>query len=175
MWGLLLARVALGQTLLDVNTATEAELDALPGIGVAKARALGVWRAEFGPCRELTDLAAVPGFGPATIAALRGRAICGEVAEANPRTATKRGEERDAERDLALDGPALETRAVDINRAGPYTLTELPGISLARANDIVAEREANGPFASCADLARLPGLGAATIELLADRCTASSE
>ncbi|MEO0605364.1 MAG: helix-hairpin-helix domain-containing protein [Myxococcota bacterium] len=155
---------AWAQALLDVNAATVAQLDALPGIGPAKARALVVWREEVGPCKAVADLGRVPGWGAATLAGLRSRVTCG------PGITEDEGVPGAIEE---LDGPALHTERVDINSAGPYRLTELPGISLSRAQDIVAHREAAGPFESCAALADLPGIGRATVEVLEDRCAVS--
>lgn len=161
MWVGLLIATASAQSLLDVNAASVAELDALPTIGPAKAHALVVWREEAGPCRRVDELMGVPGWGPATIAALRLRIACGDGAPVDA---------KDPVSDDVPDGPALHVARVDINQAGPYRLTELPGISLARAHDIVAHREVNGPFVSCAALAAIPGIGAATVALLGDRC-----
>ncbi len=162
MSSILLAGTAVAQSLLDVNAATVQQLDALPGIGPSKAHALVLWREESGPCRSVGDLAEVPGWGPATLAALRSRITCGPGARPEPRGPV---------RDELPDGPALHTELVNINEAGIYELVELPGITLSRARDIVAHREAHGPFASCAELDVLPGIGDATLSLLADRCT----
>ena len=53
---------------LDLNQATAAELDGLPGIGPALARSIIAGR----PYRSVEDLDRVPGIGPALIARLRG-------------------------------------------------------------------------------------------------------
>ena len=54
---------------------------------------------------------------------------------------------------------------VDINHADAGTLaTAIVGIGAKRAAMIVQDREANGPFASVEELARVRGIGAATIE-----------
>ncbi len=60
---------------VNVNTATAAELDALPGIGPALAARVVAWRAEKGRFRSMNDLEAVPGIGPALVGRLRGRAV----------------------------------------------------------------------------------------------------
>ena len=51
------------------------------------------------------------------------------------------------------------TRTVNVNEATPDRLLLLPQIGPARAAAIVADREANGPFGSAADLDRVNGLG----------------
>ena len=61
---------------------------------------------------------------------------------------------------------------VNVNTATASELESLPGIGPAKAAAIVADREANGPFASCADLQRVQGIGKATVAGLADRCVA---
>lgn len=60
---------------------------------------------------------------------------------------------------LAWAGP------VDINRADAATLAkELKGIGPARAEAIVAWREANGPFKSPEDLVLVQGIGERVLE-----------
>lgn len=59
---------------VDLNTATSAELEALPGIGPATAARILLSRAEQGPFRSLDDLARVPGVRPDLIERLRGLA-----------------------------------------------------------------------------------------------------
>ena len=58
---------------------------------------------------------------------------------------------------------------VNINTATAAELDTLPGIGPTRAAAIIAEREANGPFASADDLERVKGLGATRIEELRSR------
>jgi competence protein ComEA len=57
----------------DLNRATAAELTALPGIGAARADAIVNDRDTNGPFRSCEDLIRVPGFGQATLAAIRDR------------------------------------------------------------------------------------------------------
>lgn len=60
----------LAQTI-DVNSATEAELQLLPGIGPARARAIIEDRRANGPFRSVADLERVRGIGPAIVEGLR--------------------------------------------------------------------------------------------------------
>jgi len=53
---------ATAQKMLDINTATVAELDGLPGIGPAKAQAIVRYREEHGPFIDVEALAGVPGL-----------------------------------------------------------------------------------------------------------------
>lgn len=59
--------------VVDLNRATEPELESLPGIGPALAGVIVEWRTEHGPFATVDDLEAVPGIGPAKLAALRER------------------------------------------------------------------------------------------------------
>jgi competence protein ComEA len=60
---------------LNVNTASLAELDALPGIGPAKARAILRYREEHGAFAEVEALAGVPGLSGAALARLKERVV----------------------------------------------------------------------------------------------------
>ena len=55
---------------------------------------------------------------------------------------------------------------IDPNVAGEEDLDRLPGVGAARAARIVQEREEVGPFGSVEDLARVSGIGPASIERL---------
>ncbi len=53
--------------VINVNTAPEADLERLPGIGPALAAAIVEWRENNGPFTTVDDLLAVPGIGPAKL------------------------------------------------------------------------------------------------------------
>lgn len=53
--------------------------------------------------------------------------------------------------------------AVNVNTASEAQLEQLPGIGPGRAQAIVADRQANGPFRSMEDLGRVKGIGAKTL------------
>ena len=69
---------------------------------------------------------------------------------------------------------AAQTAVVDINTASEAELATLTNIGEAKAREIVAYRKANGPFASVEDLAKVKGIGAATIEKNRARLTVSA-
>ena len=56
---------------IDLNTATEAQLDTLPGVGPSTAGKIVSDRTENGPFRTVDDLMRVPGIGPAKLDALK--------------------------------------------------------------------------------------------------------
>jgi competence protein ComEA len=56
---------------LDLNQATVAELDDLPGVGPATAQAIVDHRQQNGPFASVDDLESVRGIGPAKLQAIR--------------------------------------------------------------------------------------------------------
>jgi competence protein ComEA len=60
---------------VNLNTASASELDALPGIGPARAAAILQEREARGPFASVEELSRVPGMGPAAVARLRDRVV----------------------------------------------------------------------------------------------------
>ncbi|MEW6660128.1 MAG: helix-hairpin-helix domain-containing protein [Thermodesulfobacteriota bacterium] len=56
---------------LDINQATAADLDALPGIGPALARRIIEYRQAHGPFKKIDDLEQVSGIGPKKLAQIK--------------------------------------------------------------------------------------------------------
>ncbi len=65
-------------------------------------------------------------------------------------------------------GASSAPSKVNINTADAAGLDVLPGVGPATAQRIVADREANGPFASPEDIMRVPGIGEKKYEQMAD-------
>ena len=125
---------------VNVNTATEAELTQLPGIGPAKAAAIVQHRTQNGPFGSLADLDAVSGIGPATLANITPLVQFskdGKPVAAAPAAAVS---------DKATAPAAQSPGGVNINAADAAALQTLPGIGPSKAQAIVADRTANGPF-----------------------------
>lgn len=57
---------------VDLNSATLAQLDALPGIGPALSQRIVDWRTEHGGFQDVAELELVSGIGPAVMADLEG-------------------------------------------------------------------------------------------------------
>ena len=64
---------ASGGGVVDLNTATADQLDALPGVGPATAQAILDYRKQHGRFRSVQDLLQVEGIGPAKLEKLRQR------------------------------------------------------------------------------------------------------
>jgi competence protein ComEA len=56
-----------GSSVVNLNTATVAELDSLPGIGPAYAQRILDYRQKHGPYKDVRDLLNVEGIGTATL------------------------------------------------------------------------------------------------------------
>lgn len=134
---------------IDPNQASAAELMRLPRIGPALAARIVRHRDSAGAFRSLADLQRVSGIGPGLAGALAPYLTVG------PETPERTGRV----------GPAM----VVINAASADELAALPGIGPVRARAIVEERTRGGAFKNLADLTRVKGIGAATIERLRGR------
>jgi len=58
---------AVSTSLVDLNSATQKDLEALPGIGPARSLAILAYRRENGPFAAVSDLGRVPGFSQAMV------------------------------------------------------------------------------------------------------------
>jgi len=63
---------AAGGTVVDLNSATAEQLDALPGIGPSTAAKIVAYRQQHGAFHSLAELDAVSGIGPSKLAELKG-------------------------------------------------------------------------------------------------------
>ena len=58
---------------VNLNTATQAELEAVKGIGPSKAKAIMAYRDKSGGFKSVDELAKVKGFGKASVEKLKGQ------------------------------------------------------------------------------------------------------
>jgi competence ComEA-like helix-hairpin-helix protein len=152
---------------LDPNRASAAELDRLPGIGPATARAIVASREQEGPFAGPEDLVRVKGVGPKALERIRGHLDLSRPAPAAVRAA--------GDRRRTAPGPPGRPSAsgpdrIDVNRADETALQRLPGIGPALARRIV-EARTERPFRSLEDLGRVRGIGPATLARLGDLVT----
>ena len=77
--GLLLATSAFAA--VNLNTASQAELETLNGIGPAKAKAILEYRTKHGAFKSVDDLKNVSGFGDKTVEKLRKEVVVGSAAK----------------------------------------------------------------------------------------------
>jgi competence protein ComEA len=67
--------------VVDINTATQSELEAVRGLGPSKAKAIIEYREKNGPFKSVDDLDNVKGFGKATVDKLKSELTVGAGAE----------------------------------------------------------------------------------------------
>lgn len=145
----------------DLNTADQAELGQIPGVGPKLAAAIADHRTANGPFRSVEDLRAVKGVGPKTLEKVRvhvrAQAPEGDGAEAGP-PVLERWKPKPASagaRKLQPGDPPI-----DVNTASLEDLQRLPGVGAITARNIAAAR----PFRTAADLDRVKGIGPKTMD-----------
>jgi competence protein ComEA len=148
---------ALDTGPVNINTASEKELEALPGVGEATAKKIVAGR----PYSSVDDLSKA-GVSKTTIGKLRSSVTVGGAAAA-PAAPSKAASSK------ASAAPAAKAAGpVDLNTASLKDLEELPGVGEATAKKIVAGR----PYASVDDLAKA-GVSKSAIEKLRSGATVS--
>ncbi len=152
---------------VDVNSASQSQLETLPGIGPSKASAIIEYRNTNGPFSSLVALDAVPGIGPATLQNI-GPLV--EFGAAGDGAASAPPAEETAADQPAPSSSSSGGGSVNVNTASASQLQTLPGIGASKAQAIVDDRSAKGPFASCSDLQRVTGIGAATVATIGSAC-----
>ncbi len=153
------AKLALGERI-DPNVAGEVELDRLPGVGPALARAIVRSRQIEGPFRSLEEMERVPGLGSRSVRRLALYVDLPETAGASGSPGGEVGKSGQPEsRDKWKEG-------LDLNRASAEELEALPGIGPSRAEAVVRWRAEHGSFRNLEDLLEVPGIGPATLERL---------
>jgi competence protein ComEA len=134
---------------LNVNTATQAQLEELPGVGPVLARAIIAGR----PYKTFEDLDEVKGMGPAKLQALRGRISFDGSAPAATLVDTPKT------KGSTKKAAALKSgEKIDLNKATQTELEKLPGIGPAKAQAIIANR----PYEKIEDVMKVPGIKDAT-------------
>jgi competence protein ComEA len=149
---------------VDLNTASEKELEELPGVGAATAKKIIAGR----PYSSVSDLSRA-GLSEKTISKLADQATVSaapiskssKTSSGNSRSTSKSSSSETASRSAGgASGP------VDLNSASQKELEELPGVGPATANKIIAGR----PYSSVDDLARA-GVNKSTIAKLSGLVT----
>lgn len=139
----------------DLNNATLAELEILPGVGPTLIRSLDEYRRQNGGFRDVSELLDIKGIGPILFEQLKDRVTVGPSPNLSQsplpvvfqRETTK----------------LPEGATLDPNTASIEELTQLPGVGPTLAGRI-AESRKGLRFESVEDLRRVRGIGAKTLE-----------
>lgn len=145
---------------MDPNTASEEDLDRLPGVGPAVAGRIIQRRLER-PFRVVDDLLSVPGVGPAMMVRI---APYLEL-PARPVRGGSAGPFHSPSDAAEGPGPREPVR-LDLNRASRQDLERLPGVGPVMAERILTLRKDRGGFRSLEELQSVRGIGSATLERL---------
>ncbi len=156
---LLSASVALAAPRVNLNTASQAQLDTLPGIGPKKARAIIDWRKAHGGFKSVTELLQVKGIGRKTLEKLR------------PLVTLDGSEQGGSSTPADPAAGASGSGAVNVNTAPAARIESLKGIGPKAAARVVAFRQMHGPFLKVTDLTRIKGIGDKTLAKFRDRVT----
>ncbi len=132
---------------IDVDRVDAHELVRLPRIGPALAARILADRESRGPFGSLEGLSRVSGVGPGLVETIRPYATFSGTVRLR-------------------QSPAKMVAKVSLNTATAKQLEQLPVIGPVRAMAIVEDRRRNGRYRAIEDLARVHGIGAATISRL---------
>jgi competence protein ComEA len=163
---------------VDLNTADQAELAQVPGVGPKMAEAIVAHRQVHGPFRSVDELKNVRGVGPVTFEKVRPHLRASSMPGAPP------GEITSTSFSSPLGGPQAAAPQVppaakpvgvrkiqpgeppiNVNTASAEELQRLPNVGPVTAQAIITARTAQ-PFKTVDDLDRAKGIGPKTLDKL---------
>jgi competence protein ComEA len=150
---------SIESSLVNLNTATQADLETLPRIGPALAERILAYRDEIGQFTSVDELNNVSGIGGATLDGLRPLVTLGD----GDASALPDGVVRATVPPLATPSGG---DTIALNSATQADLETLPGIGPAMAERIIAYRDEIGQFTTIDELDNVSGIGEATLERL---------
>jgi competence protein ComEA len=154
---------ATGKTQkVDLNTASQTELGALPGVGAAMANAIIKAR----PFKSVNELTNVSGIGPAKFATLKSHVTVKTRPPASVGKALERQAVSGSSRSTSAS-PAVPGQKINLNTASKTDLETLPGIGPVKAQAIIDAR----PFKSIEDVKKVNGIKEGVFSQIEDKVT----
>ena len=149
---------------VELNSATQADLMLLPGVGETLARRILQVRAERGCFQSVDDLRAVGGVGPVTLERLRPWVFV----SANPPAPLAQAKlplavEPSKRASAKVNKLTPQDTPIDVNAADSGTLMRIPGIGPVLSQRIIDERGRKA-FATVEELRRVRGIGPKTLD-----------
>lgn len=133
---------------IDINSASEKDLERLPMIGPVKAKSIVEYREKNGSFESMEDLTKVSGIGEKTLKRIKDYiTISGSTTE----------NAKESKREVKYSKINVNTATID-------DLKSLPGIGEVKAKRIIENR----PYKELRDLLRVPGIGRKTLEKIKD-------
>lgn len=156
-----------GKSLVDLNTASEKELEEIKGVGPSTAKKIISGR----PYQSVDDLKKA-GIPDKTIEAIRPFVTVSVKAKSAPSPAKEAAKVSPpagpATKMVSKDAPGKgPVGLIDINTADSKALETLPGIGPSTAQEIIKGR----PYRSIDELAKVKGIGKAKLDALRDKIT----
>ena len=146
---------------ININTATSEELQALPGIGEAKAAAIIAYREEHGAFGDTSEIMNVSGIGEKIFERIRDSITTGGYT--SPREETSRSDD--------TEQPEPPAALININTATSEELQALSGIGEAKAAAVIAYREEHGAFGDISEIMNVSGIGEKIFEKIRGQIT----
>jgi competence protein ComEA len=142
------------QHKVDLNRASQAELETIPGVGPDIAsRIIGAR-----PFRKVEELKSISGIGDSRFAEIREHVKVSGQGAASAKAGGEAVGGRDGKEKTAAAHPGRSEK-IDLNSASAEILQTLPGVGPAVAQEIIAAR----PFKSVGDLKNVKGIGEARL------------
>jgi competence protein ComEA len=153
---LVLVSPGKGQEKINLNTAGDAELQQLPGIGSILSQRIIDYRQTNGPFRNPEEITRVFGVGAKKYEAIKDLITVGDGESGPP-----------------APPPVVEIKPgkVNINTAGRLELETLPGIGRVKAQRIIDYRKTHGGFRKIEELTEIYGIGPKTLANLEELVT----